>query len=97
MSYQNYPKIIKAVFIVDKDRRYSFDVNQTITIANLKKIIIAAAALGKGLKLFHEGREYTHNDPDTLEYLFPNLDVVVFDITVSYDSIEEFDELIKLI
>ena len=43
MSYQNYPKIIKAIFIVDKDRRYSFDVNQTITISNLKKIIIAAA------------------------------------------------------
>ena len=96
MSSQNYPKIIKAVFIVDKDRRYSFDVNQTITIANLKKIIIAAAALGKGLKLFHEGKEYTHQDPYTLEFLFPNLNVVVFDISVSYDSIDDLDELIKL-
>ena len=96
MSLQNYPKIIKAIFILDKDRRYSFDVNQTITIANLKKIIIAAAALGKGIKLFHEGKEYTHNDPDTLQFLFPDLDEIIFDINVSYDSIEEFDELIKL-
>ena len=96
MSSQNYPKIIKAVFIVDKDRRYSFDVNQTITIASLKKIIIAAAALGKGLKLFHEGKEYTHYDADTLQFLFPTLDVIIFDISVSYDSIDELDELIKL-
>ena len=96
MSYQNYPKIIKAVFIVDKDRRYSFDVNQTITIANLKKMITAAAALGKGLKLFHEGREYTNQDADTLEFLFPTLNVVVFDLSISYDSIDELDELIKL-
>ena len=36
----NYPKIIKAIFIVDKDRRYGFDVNETITIANLKKMIM---------------------------------------------------------
>ena len=96
MSSQNYPQIVKAIFIVDKDRRYSFDVNQTITIFNLKKIITSAAALGKGLKLFHEGREYTNNDLDTLEFLFPTLNVVVFDLSVSYDSIEEFDELIKL-
>ena len=96
MSLQNYPKIIKAIFIVDKDRRYSFDVNQTITIANLKRIITAAAALGRGFKLFHEGTEYTHNDPDSLEMLFPNLDVVVFDLSIDYNSIDELDELIKL-
>ena len=96
MSSQNYPNIIKAIFIVDKDRRYSFDVNQTITISNLKKIITAAAALGKGLKLFHEGKEYTNNDLDTLQSLFPTLNVVVFDLSVSYDSIDELDELIKL-
>ena len=92
----NYPKIIKAIFIVDKDRRYGFDVNETITIANLKKMIIAAAALGKNLKLYHEGKEYTNYDADSLEYLFPGLDTVIFDISVSYDSIDEMDELIKL-
>ena len=92
----DYPKIRKAIFIVDKDRRYAFDVNQNITIANLKKMIIAAADLGKGLKLYHEGIEYTHNDADSLDFLFPTLDVVVFDLSVSYDSVDELDELIKL-
>ena len=96
MSLQIYPKIVKAIFIVDKDRRYSFDVNQTITISNLKKIITAAAALGKGFKLFHEGTEYTHNDPDSLDFLFPNLNVVVFDLSIDYNSIDDLDELIKL-
>ena len=37
MSQENLPKIIKTIFILDKNRRYSFDVNQNITIRNLKK------------------------------------------------------------
>ena len=37
MSLLEYPKIRKAIFIVDKERRYAFDVNQNITISNLKK------------------------------------------------------------
>ena len=96
MSSMVLPKIIKAIFIVDKERRYGFDVNETITIANLKRMIIAAAALGKNLKLFHDGKEYTNYDADSLERLFPGLDIVIFDISVSYDSIDEMDELIKL-
>ena len=37
MSLEPLPKIVKAIFVIDKDRRYSFDVNQTITIYYLKK------------------------------------------------------------
>lgn len=96
MASNGYPKIIKAIFIVDRDRRYSFDVNQNITIHSLKRMITAAAGLGKGLKLYHEGKEYTHYDTDSLEFLFPTLETVVFDLSVSYDSIDEMDELIKL-
>ena len=90
------PKIVKAIFIVDKDRRYSLDVNQTISIYNLKKMIIAAAFLGKNLRIFHEGIEYTNNESDSLLDLFPELDTIIFDLQLSYENIEEFDDLIKL-
>lgn len=93
----NFPKIIKAIFILDKDRRYSFDVNQNITIHNLKKMIIAAAGLGKiGLRLYHEGVEYTKNDPDSLDFLFPTKDPVIFTLSISYDTVDECNDLVKL-
>lgn len=91
------PKIRKAIFVVDKNRRYSFDVNQNITIHNLKRMLIAAANLPKAsLRIFHEGIEYTSNDDDRLDFLFPELDVVVFDLTINYDSVDDYDEIIKL-
>jgi len=96
MSSGNLPKIVKAIFIVDKNRRYSFDVNQTTKIHYLKKIIIAAAALGHNLRLFHEGQEYTDNESDSLLDLFPDLDVIIFDLELSYENIEELDDIIKL-
>ena len=96
MSSKPLPKIVKAVFIIDKDRRYSFDVNQTINIYNLKKMIIAAAFLGKNLRIFHEGQEYTNNDFDTLINLFPELNTIIFDVELSYENIEEYDDIIKL-
>ena len=96
MSLEPLPKIVKAIFVIDKDRRYSFDVNQTITIYYLKKMIIAAAFLGKNLRIFHEGQEYTNNESDSLLDLFPTLDRIIFDIELSYESIDEYDDLIKL-
>jgi hypothetical protein len=96
MHSETLPKIVKAIFIVDKDRRYSFDVNQTIKIHYLKKIIIAAANLGHNLRLFHEGQEYTDYESETLLELFPGLDVIIFDLELSYENIEELDDIIKL-
>ena len=96
MSLKAFPKIVKAIFVVDKNRRYSLDVNQTITIHYLKKIIIAAANLGHNLRLFHEGQEYTDNESDSLLDLFPKLDVIIFDLELSYENIEELDDIIKL-
>jgi len=96
MHSETLPKIVKAIFIVDKERRYSFDVNQTIKIHYLKKIIIAAANLGHNLRLFHEGQEYTDYESETLLELFPGLDVIIFDLELSYENIEELDDIIKL-
>ena len=93
----NKPKIVKAIFILDKNRRYGFDVNQNITILLLKKMIDAAANLNRShLRIFHEGTEYTSYDDSTLENLFPTLDLIIFDLTVSFDTIEVYDELISL-
>ena len=97
MSQPNLPKIIKTIFVLDKNRRYSFDVNQNITIKNLKKMIDAAANLGRAhLRLFHEGREYTSNNEDSLDFLFPTLDLIIFDLAISADSIDIYDDLISL-
>ena len=97
MSQENLPKIIKTIFVLDKNRRYSFDVNQNITIRNVKKMIDAAANLGRAhLRLFHDGKEYTSNNEDSLEFLFPTLEVIVFDLAISADSIDIYDDLISL-
>ena len=91
------PKIVKTIFILDKNRRYSFDVNQNITIRLLKKMIDAAANLNRAhLRVFHEGTEYTSYDESSLDNLFPDLNVIIFTLTVSFDSLEVYDDLISL-
>ena len=92
-----YPKIRKVIFIIDKDRKYSFDVDQNISIYNLKMMIRSAASLGKVyLRIFHEGKEYTKNDPDLLDFLFPTLETVVFTITIDDKKLDDYDSLINL-
>ena len=91
------PKIRQTLFIVDKNRRYLFDVNQNILIKKLKQMIIHAADLNKtGLRIFHDGVEYTDKDEKALDELFPNLDYVEFYIQYSYDQIEDLEEIIDL-
>ena len=93
----NQPKIVKTIFILDKNRRYSFDVNQNIKIYLLKKMIDAAANLNRAhLRIFHEGKEYTSYDESSLDILFPDLNIIIFNLTVSFDSIEVYDDLISL-
>ena len=94
---QKLPKIIQTLFIVDKNRKYLFDVNQDILIKRLKSMIVSASGLNKvGLRLFHEGKEYTEFDENSLEELFPNLSLVVFDIQYSYEQVEDLEEIINL-
>ena len=91
------PKIHQTLFIVDKNRKYLFDVNQNITIKKLKSMIVAAADLNKGgLRLFHEGKEYTNYEENALDQLFPNLDYVEFYIQYSYENVEDLEEIIDL-
>ncbi len=64
-------KILKVIFIVDKDRRFTFD---DITLINLIKMIIEAANIGNiGLKIYKNIIEYIQKENETLDFLFPNL------------------------
>ena len=97
MTTKEFPKIRQTLFIVDKNRKYLFDVNQNILIKRLKRMIIAAADLNKvGLRIFHEGVEYTLYDESALDELFPNLNLVEFYIQYSYDQVEDLEEIIDL-
>lgn len=97
LNQKDLPKIRQTLFIVDKNRKYLFDVNQNITIHNLKKMLIAAANLGKvGLRIFHQGVEYTDKDRFCLDELFPELQLVEFTLQISYEDVSELDSLIKI-
>ena len=94
---QKLPKIIQTLFYVDKTRKYLFDVNQDILIKKLKSMIVSASGLNKvGLRLFHEGKEYTEYDDSTLVELFPDLDLIEFYIQYSYNQVEDLEEIINL-
>ncbi len=94
------PRTRQALFVLYQNsnaKYYKFDVNQTITIKNLKKMIVAAANIGKNsFRLFHKGVEYTLEDDSSLLELFPDLQLIEFDtqLTISHD--EEFESNIEL-
>ena len=91
------PKIRQTLFIVDPTRKYLFDVNQNITIKKLKRMIVAAADLNKiGLRIFHDGKEYSDYDDNTLDELFPDLQQVEFYLQYKYDQVEDLEEIIDL-
>ena len=60
-------------------------------------MIIHAADLNKtGLRIFHDGVEYTDKDENALDELFPDLDYVEFYIQYSYEQIDDIEEIINL-
>lgn len=81
------PKIVKTVFYVDpsKNRNYSFDVNFDTSMLELKNILAAASNVNKiGLRIYHKQteKEYTGYNDETLEELFPSLNVIEFIIKI---------------
>ena len=93
---EDLPKIRQTKFYLPKNRIYLFDVNQNITIYKLKKMIIVAANIGKNVRLFHHGIEYTDKDSYCLDELFPDLQLVEFRIELPGEQIEEIENLINL-
>ena len=59
-------------------------------------MIMAEANLGSDIRLFYEGQKYTSYDSESLLTLFPDWDKIIFDLELSYESMEQFDDLIKL-
>ena len=89
-------KIINVIFIVDKKRRYSVDVEHDIPLQDLKKIISKSAKLSNyNLKLYYEGKEI-ENEIENLDTLFPNCQKIEFTIVVSPKKLDDFDQLIKI-
>jgi hypothetical protein len=80
------PRLKQALFELCRggiSKYYKFDVNQTISMKNLKKMIVAAANISKqGLKFFHRGDEYTDYDDYTMLELFPDTQMVEFEVKV---------------
>ena len=95
-NHDDLPKIRQVRFILPKNRKYLFDVNQNITIHKIKKMIIVAASLGKNVRIFHDNIEYTDKDPYCLDELFPDLSLVEFRIEPPKEQAQELDYLINL-
>jgi hypothetical protein len=97
MNSNLQPRIRQVVFIFDKTKNYKFDVNNTVTIKGLKKMIIAAANLGKSeLRVFHKGTEFTQYDDSTLDELFPELPLVELTLSIHLLSEEERETHLKV-
>ena len=75
------PQIVKTIFSLDKNKKYSFDVDENISFTNLKLMLKSALHLKNiGLRIFHEGQEYTSMEQETLQFLFPELNIINFSI-----------------
>lgn len=94
------PKIIKTTFYVDPShgRNYQFDVNQNITMGEVKGMLVVASKVAKiGLRIFHKEteKEYTNHKNETLEELFPKKDSIEFVIKIDnrYRNQLDYDQL----
>ena len=93
----NPPKIRQVLFQIDNKKKYLFDVNQNVTINTLKKMLIAAASLNNvGLRIFHNNIEYTYKTTSTIEELFPNLQLIEFQIQITKQFPEDDEDLTKI-
>jgi hypothetical protein len=88
------PKIKQVLFVVNRGMSYKFDVNFNITIRNLKKMLVAAANLGKaGLRIYHQKVELTDKDEYSLSELLPELPSYEFHINTDENLRDESIEL----
>lgn len=75
------PSIRHTIFILSETLQYVFDVNQTITIHTLKKLLSSAARLRKNsFRVFSNNTEYTHLNDLDIQTLFPTQQTITFTI-----------------
>ena len=93
------PKLIRqAIFEVTKDNLYSFDVDETTTIHELKKILSNAAHLRKGsFRIYHNDKDFTYDyDNQKIKDIFPNDQKIYFRLFLIQNFKEEEDYTIKI-
>lgn len=93
----NLPKIIKTRFFVDSNnRQYNFDVNQNVSVNEIKSLLVVASKIPKiGLRIFHKQteKEYTKYNDEILEELFPNMSEIEFIISIDKKMRNDPDQL----
>ena len=81
MFLDDNPSIRHTIFILSETLQYVFDVNQTITIHTLKKLLASAARLRKNSpRIFSNNNEYTHLNDIDIQTLFPTQQTIIFTI-----------------
>lgn len=76
-------KVRQVIFHFDKKSNFRYDVNQNITIIDLKRMIETALQIPRyKIKLYQNNIDYTHSDDSKLETLFPNLQLIEFDVAL---------------
>ena len=76
-------KVRQIVFNFDKKSEYRYDVNQTIKILDLKRMIETALQIPRyRVKLYHNNIDYTSNDDSRIEALFPDLQLIFFNVAL---------------
>ena len=81
------PVITKAKFIFPNERIYTLEFDHNIQMQELKTIIQKAAHLRRNsFRLFSNGEEYTQYNSEIFASLFPNQNLVIFDIHLVEDE-----------
>ena len=96
---QNKTNLIRQViFEVQKDKYYKFDVDETTSFYELKKILCNAAHLRRGsFRIYKNEKDYTYDyDDNTLLNLFPNEQTILFTLIKVENFPEEEEYIIKL-
>ena len=96
---QNKTNLIRQViFEVQKDKYYKFDVDETTSFYELKKILCNAAHLRRGsFRIYKNEKDYTYDyDDNTLLNLFPNEQTIYFTLIKVENFPEEEEYIIKL-
>jgi hypothetical protein len=93
------PKMIRqTIFEVTKDNLYSFDVDETTTFHELKKILCNAAHLRKGsFRIYYNDKDFTYDyDNQKIMDIFPNEQKIYFTLFLIQNFKEEEDYSIKI-
>ena len=93
------PKMIRqTIFETKKDNFYSFDVDETTTFHELKKILCNAAHLRKGsFRIYNNDKDFTYDyDSQKIKDIFPNEQKIYFTLFLIQNFKEEEDYSIKI-